>query len=49
VVFRVGLALLGSEADSLAALPFEALVAALNGRRFAILQKHPDALIKVGV
>lgn len=48
VVFRVGLALLGSAQEQLVSLPFEALVAALNGRKFAILDKHPDVLMQVG-
>lgn len=48
VVFRVGIALLASTQEQLCAMPFERLVAALNGRKFPILEKHPDVLMKVG-
>lgn len=47
MVFRVGIALLASAQEQLCAMPFERLVAALNGRKFPILNKQPDALIKV--
>lgn len=49
VVFRVGAALLLSAQDTLLAAPFERLVEALNGRRFPLLSRHPDALMKVCV
>lgn len=49
VVFRVGIALLASAQDQLCHMPFERLVAALNGRKFPILNKQPDSLIKVRV
>jgi hypothetical protein len=47
MVFRVGIALLASAQEQLCAMPFERLVAALNGRKFPILNKQPDALMKV--
>jgi hypothetical protein len=43
----VGIALLASAQDQLCHMPFERLVAALNGRKFPILNKQPDALMKV--
>jgi hypothetical protein len=49
VVFRVGIALLASAQEQLCAMPFERLVAALNGRKFPILNKQPDALMKVSL
>lgn len=47
VVFRVGIVLLASAQEQLCAMPFERLVAALNGRKFPILKKQPDSLMKV--
>lgn len=47
VLFRVGIALLASAHDQLCAMPFERLVAALNSRKFPILKKNPDVLMKV--
>lgn len=47
VVFRVGIALLASAQEQLCVMPFERLVAALNGRKFPILNKQPDSLMKV--
>lgn len=47
VVFRVGIALLASAQEQLCHMPFERLVAALNGRKFPVLTKQPDALMKV--
>ncbi|WIA41306.1 hypothetical protein OEZ86_004906 [Tetradesmus obliquus] len=49
VVFRVGAALLLSAQDTLLAAPFERLVEALNGRRFPLLSRHPDALMKAAL
>ena len=49
-VFRVGLALVGSAADELAAEPFERLVARLSGaRQLPLLRKHPDALLRAAL
>jgi hypothetical protein len=45
----VGIALLASAQDQLCHMPFERLVAALNGRKFPILNKQPDSLMKVGL
>jgi hypothetical protein len=47
VVFRVGVALLLSAQDQLLGMPFERLVEALNGRKFPVLARHPDVLMKV--
>lgn len=47
VVFRVGLVLLASAQEQLLGMPFEKLVAALNARRFPVLERHPDALMRV--
>jgi hypothetical protein len=47
VVFRVGVALLLSAQEQLLGMPFERLVEGLNGRKFPLLARHPDALMKV--
>lgn len=47
VVFRVGIVLLSSSQEQLLGMPFEKLVAALNSRKFPVLDRHPDALMKV--